>query len=111
LEEVPLDNTLVFPSKVGQRSFYQVLVTDLTRSYSNSFGAPDDKNARANHITAELSDAGTGKMPSGKGGANVGFIDGHVEWRAQNDLGQSGVGNEHKRQMYLNTGSVNRYYW
>jgi prepilin-type N-terminal cleavage/methylation domain-containing protein/prepilin-type processing-associated H-X9-DG protein len=111
LEEVPLDNTLVFPSKVGQRSFYQVLLTDLTRSYSNSFGAPDDKNARANHITAELSDAGTGKMPSGKGGANVGFIDGHVEWRAQNDLGQSGVGNEHKRQMYLNTGSVNRYYW
>jgi len=110
LEEVPQDNQLVFPSKVGQRSFYQVLVTDLTRTYGNSFGAPDEKNARTNHITAESSDS-TGFMPTGKGGSNVGFIDGHVEWRSQNDLGQTGTGNEHRRQMYLQTGNVNRYYW
>jgi prepilin-type N-terminal cleavage/methylation domain-containing protein/prepilin-type processing-associated H-X9-DG protein len=111
LEEVPSDNQLVFPAKVGQRSFYQVLVTDLTRSYANSFGAPDEKNARSNHITGDVTDAGTGLMPTGKGGSNVGFIDGHVEWRAQNDLGQTGAGNQHKRQMYLQTGNTNRYYW
>ena len=110
LEEVPADNTMVLPAKVGQRSFYQVLVTDLTRTYGNSFGAPDAKNTRSNHITAEASDS-TGFMPTGKGGANVGYIDGHVEWRSQNDLGQTGTGNEHRRQMYLQTGNVNRYYW
>ena len=110
LEEVPSDNQLVLPAKVGQKSFYKVLVTDLTRTYGNSFGAPDAKNARTNHITAQSSDS-TGFMPGGKGGSNVGFIDGHVEWRSQNDLGQSGTGNEHRRQMYLQTGNVNRYYW
>jgi prepilin-type N-terminal cleavage/methylation domain-containing protein/prepilin-type processing-associated H-X9-DG protein len=110
LEEVP-DDQMVLPAKVGQRSFYQVLVSDFTRTYANSFGAPDGKNARSNHITAEQSDAGTGIMPRGKGGSNVGYIDGHVEWHNQNDMGQTSPSFQGKRQMYLQTGNVNRYYW
>jgi prepilin-type processing-associated H-X9-DG protein len=47
-------------------------------------------------------------MPQGKGGANVGYIDGHVEWRAQNDLGQTDSAYKGKRQMYLGS---SRYYF
>ena len=70
-DESPSDMQL-FPTKVGQRSFYPVLVADIVRSYQNVL-------APSNHVVG--SDP-TGYMPTGKGGANVGFIDGHVEWRA-----------------------------
>ena len=40
--------------------------------------------------------------------ANVGYIDGHVEWRAQNDLGQTDPTYKGKRQMYLGS---SRYYF
>jgi prepilin-type processing-associated H-X9-DG protein/prepilin-type N-terminal cleavage/methylation domain-containing protein len=115
-EEVKLHdaNVKVIPCKVGQKAFYPVLVTDLTRSYQNSFGAPiavvpEGSTARSNHIDATASDS-TGYMPRGKGGSNVGYLDGHVEWRAQNELGQR----EHptqaagRRQFYQGS---NRWYW
>jgi len=96
-DEAPSDMQL-FPTKVGQRSFYPVLVADIVRSYQNVL-------APSNHVVG--SDP-TGYMPTGKGGANVGFIDGHVEWRAQNDLGQTQGTNKGRRQMYLGS---SRYYF
>jgi prepilin-type N-terminal cleavage/methylation domain-containing protein/prepilin-type processing-associated H-X9-DG protein len=111
-DEVPGDEFVV-PGKVGQRSFYGVLVSDLTRSYNNQFGSPDDKNGRSNHIAGNADDS-SGYMPSGKGGANVGYIDGHVEWKAQLDLGQKTTATQlpGRRQFYYSKGgATNRYYW
>ncbi len=96
-EEVPADMQL-FPTKLGQRSFYPVLVADIVRSYQNELNP-------SNHVNGQDP---TGFMPQGKGGANVGYIDGHVEWRAQNDLGQTDPTYKGKRQMYLGS---SRYYF
>ena len=99
----------IIPSRVGQKAFYSVLVTDLTRSYQNSFGAPGSSTARSNHIDATAGDS-TGYMPRGKGGSNVGFLDGHVEWRQQNELGQRSHAGQApgRRQFYQ---GQNRWYW
>jgi prepilin-type N-terminal cleavage/methylation domain-containing protein/prepilin-type processing-associated H-X9-DG protein len=110
-EEVP-DDKMVVPAKVGQKAFYEVLVADMTRSYTDNFGAPDDKQARSNHIMGDITDKGTGIMPSGKGGGNVGYIDGHVDWNDQGSMGQRMAGQERKRQFYFNAGGgTTRYYW
>jgi prepilin-type N-terminal cleavage/methylation domain-containing protein/prepilin-type processing-associated H-X9-DG protein len=108
LEEVPADQ-IVIPSKVGQKAFYPVLVTDLTRSYNNNFGSPDEKQARSNHIDGLANDS-TGYMPRGKGGANVGYIDGHVDWHQQNEMGQTPTPTQPagRRQFYWTS---NRWYW
>jgi prepilin-type processing-associated H-X9-DG protein/prepilin-type N-terminal cleavage/methylation domain-containing protein len=74
------EERFMFPAKLGQRAFYEVLVTDVTRSNADNLNP-------SNHALG--SDANPkGIMPKGKGGANVGFLDGHVEWRNQNELGQ-----------------------
>jgi prepilin-type N-terminal cleavage/methylation domain-containing protein/prepilin-type processing-associated H-X9-DG protein len=102
-EEIPdTDGRLVFPTKVGQKSFYEVLVTDTTRSYQNNLSP-------SNH-TRGADDNPAGFMPQGKGGSNVGFMDGHVEWRAQNDLGQgpNDPTNKGKRQFWR---GGSRYYF
>ena len=96
-EEAPTDIQL-FPTKVGQRSFYPVLVADIVRSYQNELNP-------SNHVNGQDP---TGYIPPGKGGANIGFIDGHVEWKPQNDLGQTDGTNHGRRQMYLGS---SRYYF
>ena len=108
LEEVPADK-IVIPSKTGQKTFYPVLVSDLTRSYKNNFGSPDEKQARSNHIDGNASDS-TGYMPRGKGGGNVGYIDGHVDWHQQNEMGQTPTPTQAagRRQFYYGD---NRWYW
>ena len=68
----------IIPTKLGRKAFYPVLVADLTRSKNNDL-------APSNHVVGEDP---TGYMPPGKGGANTGYIDGHVEWKGQKDLGQ-----------------------
>jgi prepilin-type processing-associated H-X9-DG protein len=101
-EEVPGDRKIV-PSKVGQKDvFYPVLVSDTVRSYQNNL-------APSNHVVGNDS---TGYIPPGKGGANTGFIDGHVEWRNQKQLGQKPTATqpEGRRQFYFNSGPT-RYYF
>jgi prepilin-type N-terminal cleavage/methylation domain-containing protein/prepilin-type processing-associated H-X9-DG protein len=68
----------IAPTKLGRKAFYPVLVADLTRSKNNDL-------APSNHVVGQDP---TGFMPPGKGGANTGYIDGHVEWHNQKDLGQ-----------------------
>jgi prepilin-type N-terminal cleavage/methylation domain-containing protein/prepilin-type processing-associated H-X9-DG protein len=101
-EEITDDKARLFPGKTGQKTFYPILVSDLTRSYNNDL-------APSNHVRGNDP---TGYMPKGNGGTNVGFIDGHVEWRSQNGgLGQDTKGgstNSNRRQMYI-PGS--RYYF
>ena len=102
-EEVPAGKKIV-PSKLGQKDvMYPVLVSDTTRSYNNEL-------APSNHVIGKDP---TGYMINGKGGSNTGFIDGHVEWKAQKDLGQRFVApntDAGRRQFYLSGGSA-RYYF
>jgi prepilin-type N-terminal cleavage/methylation domain-containing protein/prepilin-type processing-associated H-X9-DG protein len=69
----------IVPTKLGRKAFYNVLVADLTRSKNNDL-------APSNHVVGQDP---TGYIPAGKGGANVGYIDGHVEWKQQQELGQN----------------------
>ena len=89
---------LMFPLKLGQMAQYKVLVADTTRSYNNELNP-------SNHCSGQDP---TGFMPRGKGGANIGYIDGHVDWKSQNDMGQIDPNYKGKRQMYRGT---SRYYF
>jgi prepilin-type N-terminal cleavage/methylation domain-containing protein/prepilin-type processing-associated H-X9-DG protein len=97
-EEAQTYAGLMFPQKLGQMAQYKVLVADTTRSYNNELNP-------SNHCNGQDP---TGFMPRGKGGANVGYIDGHVDWKAQNDMGQIDPDYKGKRQMYRGT---SRYYF
>ncbi len=97
-EEVTTNDDLLFPAKMGQRGYYQVLVADTTRSFQNDLNP-------SNHVFGNDS---TGYLPKGKGGGNVGFIDGHVEWKTQQDLGQKDT--QGKREFYRTADNV-RYYF
>jgi prepilin-type N-terminal cleavage/methylation domain-containing protein/prepilin-type processing-associated H-X9-DG protein len=101
-EEVPAGQKIV-PSKVGQKGvFYPVLVADTGRSYQNNLKP-------SNHIRGQ--DA-TGYIPPGNGGGNAAYIDGHVEWKGQKQLGQKPAAHnsfqEGRRQFYYTT---SRYYF
>jgi prepilin-type N-terminal cleavage/methylation domain-containing protein/prepilin-type processing-associated H-X9-DG protein len=77
-EEVPADKKIV-PSRLGQKDvMYAVLVGDTTRSFGGNL-------TPSNHVVGADP---TGYIPNGKGGSNTGFLDGHVEWKSQKDLGQ-----------------------
>ena len=105
-EEVPAGQTL-FQTRHGQKSFYKVMASDTTRSYQNDMKP-------SNHV---VGNDPTGFMPKfGKGGSNVGYTDGHVEWRTQRDLGQGpaldgNAANKGRRQFYTNAGSIVRFYF
>jgi prepilin-type processing-associated H-X9-DG protein/prepilin-type N-terminal cleavage/methylation domain-containing protein len=101
LEEVKAANSdlPLLPVRMGQKSFYKVLVADTTRSYANELNP-------SNHVIGRDP---TGFMPPGKGGANIGFIDGHVEWKAQGELGQTDPNNRGKREFYV--AGPSRYYF
>lgn len=90
-----------FHRTLEDTAFYDEVVSDLTYSFNGTF--TNTNGDRANHIDDATSN-GT-SMPSGNGGGNVGFIDGHVEWRKQNEMGQEGSGG--LRQFGVNT----KYYF
>jgi prepilin-type N-terminal cleavage/methylation domain-containing protein/prepilin-type processing-associated H-X9-DG protein len=113
-EEVPA-GSLVVAHRVTDKPFYRVLVADSTRSYQNLVGSIGGGtvlgSVQSNHVT-NASDP-TGYLPRGKGGSNAGYLDGHVEWHAQNEMGQVPVSPTDKpgrRQMY-DTTYITRYYW
>ncbi len=64
-------------SRLTHLPIYEVLWTDNIRSYNGSFS----DNVVSNHVIGK--EPSTGVMPDGTGGGNVGFLDGHVEWRPQ----------------------------
>jgi prepilin-type N-terminal cleavage/methylation domain-containing protein/prepilin-type processing-associated H-X9-DG protein len=101
-EEVPDDKKIV-PSRLGQKDvMYPVLVSDTTRTFSNSL-------TPSNHVFGAET---TGYIPNGKGGSNTGFLDGHVEWKSQKDLGQRAVppSTEAGRRQFAHSTST-RYYF
>ena len=113
-EEVPAGQQL-FPKRQGDKSFYKVLISDLTRSIGNGAASAD---GGSNHVRGSY--IGGGVMPAGRGGANVGYVDGHVEWKNQDALGYTDAasitsGNpairaaavKNCRQLYVNNSTAN----
>jgi len=111
-EEATKQDLILFPLKTGQKSFYKVLVADTTRAYDSDLNP-------SNHVVGKDDGswgAPAGYMPNGKGGANVGFIDGHVEWKQQRELGQQenpafGTTQSGRRNMYIGSGNPYTRYW
>ena len=86
-----------------------MLVSDLTRSWHENFGA----NEGANHIKGSEADR-IGFVPErGNYGANVGFTDGHVEWRGLGQLGQLQIGRTGSQSGYrwVQCSSANGRFW
>jgi len=82
-EEVP-DGERRFHRTIEDKAFYGAVVADLTRYYRDSFHR--DPLRASNHIEEDVPNVTT--MPNGSGGGNVSYIDGHTEWKPQNELGQ-----------------------
>jgi len=99
-EEVTVSDLPVFPDKLGKKAFYTALVADTTRSWTNVLNP-------SNHVSGTDP---TGYLPkSNRGGANVGYMDGHVDWKQQGELGQKDSGG--RRQFYYSPGGTTRYYF
>lgn len=108
-EEVPAGK-LIFPRKVTDKAFYEVLVADTARSFNNGSSAT---LFGSNHLQGNT-DAKPGYLPSGsKGGVNVGYLDGHVEWHNQSTMGQPPLnGNPGgRRQLYGNGEIASTWYF
>jgi prepilin-type processing-associated H-X9-DG protein len=75
---------LYYAVKTSDKPAPKVIWFDLTRSNASSAGGYFRSGYGSNHITAQ--EASPGIMPPGTGGTNVGFADGHVEWRAQKEM-------------------------
>lgn len=110
-DEVPHGKKIV-PSKLGQKDvMYPVLVSDTTRSYSDNVTGVLNELSPSNHVIGKDP---LGYMPAGKGGSNTGFIDGHVEWKPQKDLGQRFVPpntDTGRRQFYMTNGNTRYYFY
>jgi prepilin-type N-terminal cleavage/methylation domain-containing protein/prepilin-type processing-associated H-X9-DG protein len=114
-EDVP-DGMLTLPLRLGKRTFYEVIAADFTRAQASGTGvgtfgavAAGGVVTTSNHIAA--GENVPGYMPRGnKGGSNVGYIDGHVEWIPQDELGQKGDGRKNFR-IYEQGASTFYRYW
>lgn len=105
-EEVPA-NTKTFHETLDDRAYYDEVVSDLTYAFQGNFVLPGDTRSRANHLDATAANGDL--IPGDPGGSNVGFIDGHVEWRKANELGQTQNPHEGKRQV--NDTGGDRKWW
>ena len=106
LEEAALSPMPVTPRRMGRKAFYPILVIDLTRSRDFILSA----TGGSNHMHGG-SDA-SGVMPHGLGGCNVGFVDGHVDWHPQNEMGQTYPLYRGKRQAYqVYASETYCFYW
>lgn len=95
-EEVP-SNMKVFHETLDDVAYYDEVVSDLTYAYQGKFVLPGASDTRANHLETQAPNGDV--LPGDPGGSNVGFIDGHVEWRKANELGQTESPHEGKRQV------------
>ena len=102
LLEVPRGEQ-AFHVSIEDFAFYDEVVSDLNYAFGGVFN--NDDGDRANHIEASAPEGGT-VMPEGNGGSNTGFVDGHVEWRTQDEMGQP---NPTDRSSQLTVNSKN--YW
>jgi len=80
----------IFPQKQGDHPQWEVMWTDDMQSRQTTAGGPYFfYNDVSNHITGAYEV--NGNIPTGNGGTNVAFRDGHVEWQGQRDLAHQGM--------------------
>lgn len=90
-------STRYYPSKAGEKAVYKVLWTDLTRTAGGGFYA----SYGSNHVLGSYN-SDFRADPNGRGGANVGYVDGHVEWVPQKAL---------RPRWTKNSGGLDYYGW
>jgi prepilin-type N-terminal cleavage/methylation domain-containing protein/prepilin-type processing-associated H-X9-DG protein len=78
---VPAGTNLIYAVNQTDKPLHKALWFDLTRSLGDGLFRA---SSGSNHVYAQESPLGT--MPRGNGGTNVGYTDGHVEWRPQNEM-------------------------
>lgn len=106
-EEVPA-NTKTLHETIDDNAYYDEVAADLTYTWQGYFNTPGSKGDRGNHIDATISNGDF--IPSDPGGGNIGFIDGRVEWRKANDMGQTLSPYTGRRQVNV-AGSGGKQYW
>lgn len=107
-EEVPA-NTKTLHETLDGRAYYDEVVADLSYAWQGNFQFPGSSADRGNHLEAASSNGDL--LFADPGGANVGFIDGRVEWRKVNDLGQTQSPHTGKRQVSDAFGGGRRYWF
>jgi prepilin-type N-terminal cleavage/methylation domain-containing protein/prepilin-type processing-associated H-X9-DG protein len=103
MEEITDPNRQVVAGKLNDKPFYNVIAVDLVRSYQNMLY----NGSASNHIHSGSDPAGY--LPRGNGGTNVCYLDGHVAWTPQDEMGQKIT--PRRRQFYERSGNMLRYYW
>jgi prepilin-type processing-associated H-X9-DG protein len=90
---IPMFNRMVvarptFSQKMGDRPQYRVMWTDRMGSSNAVFGGLGDLVSASNHLKGKEIGGGPGARipPSATGGANVAYVDGHVEWKSASVL-------------------------
>ena len=84
------NRTLMCSRRIGDHPQFEVLWTDRNTGRATIASSPSSVRVAnfdagsANHISGVETTAG--KVQPGKGGGNVGYRDGHVEWKNQNEL-------------------------
>lgn len=86
----------VCPNRVTDRSLFDVIATDLTRSKNDVFGNG------ANHLTGTGIEPAPATIPVGYGGTNVGRLDGSVAWNTQNEM---------LRRWWRTSSGTYRFFW
>jgi len=108
-EEVP-PGMLAFPRKLTDKAFYEVILSDTARSWGSG---SSNTLFGSNHLTGNTN-SNPGYLPSGsKGGVNVAYTDGHVEWHSQDMMGQQPTGTQApgRRQIYGKGPIANTWYF
>jgi prepilin-type processing-associated H-X9-DG protein len=91
--------TPVCPKRLGGKSEYDVLVTDMTRTVNQKFWR--GKWELANHINTPRTIT-AGIMPNGNGGGNVTHIDGHARWSHQSEM---------RQRWWISNRRIYRFFW
>lgn len=107
-ENVPMGQR-VMRQKLGEKSFFNVALTDICYSDADRFSfRPERPETVLNHQGPQVAPA-TGFIPNGKGGINEGFLDGSVVWKWQAELGQAAAGSAVRSAQRL--GFSRQYRW
>lgn len=105
-EEVPA-NTKTLHETLDDQAYYDEVASDMVYAWNGNFIDATKAGSRASHLDAQTSNGAL--LPNDSGGSNVGFIDGHVEWRKALELGQTQSPHIGKRQ--INHSGFQNQFW
>lgn len=107
-EQVPAGK-LVMKQRMSEVAYFDVAVADICYSDDDWFSYRDVRpGTQLNHMDKQQAPY-TGFVPRGRGGINVGHLDGSVEWKNQGELGQEPTGNA--LRWATRNGVTKQYRW